>query len=77
MTLHPGPNPTTYSLISFSLSKGLLGFLDVLLSESGKARISRCARDQAVRRRAPLPVLGVSLTVRVLDRHLEGLIFGL
>ncbi len=32
---HGQPKLITYSLISFSLSKGLLGFLDVLLSEVG------------------------------------------
>ena len=67
----------TYSLMSFSLSKGLLGFLGVLLSESGRKsrRVSECEGGGGGLW-WPSLVAG-TLTVRVLDWHLEGLIFGL
>ena len=59
----------TYSLISFSLSKGLLGVEEVLLSTDRKRRMLVSLWSMRVRRG--------SLTVRVLNGHWEGLIFGL
>ena len=60
----------TYSLISFSLSNGLLGFLDVFESRNGQRNVSQ----QWFEREAEFPREG--LTVGVLLRHFEGLIIG-
>ncbi len=68
----------TYSLISFSLSKGLLGFLDVFLSAGrGETTLIAHAKVEKMAVLAQALQLFRSLTVRVLDWHLEGLIFGL
>ena len=58
----------TYSLISFSLSKGLLGFLDVFLSAGrGETRVSRSCQGEEGDGGLSSPIS--LLTVRVLFRH--------
>lgn len=66
---------TTYSLISFSLSKGLLGVTEVLESRKGRTeRVSGVVHD-GNRKRVPDCLKIDSLTVRVLNGHIEELIF--
>ena len=68
----------TYSLISFSLSNGLLGFLEVLESVLQKGKLSVLSSESTTQANnlSGCSLQGIALTVGVFSWHLEGLIFG-